>query len=216
MIGTSSCDFSLYLRNRTDNRTSDDTSTGYGCGNGYGSSIDYGTSNGTGCGNGKGLSPLKESISENDRSTVTTPIEKFGAIPSPLLSTTATVPTSVAIARAGIGLNALTSGKQKHSDLDNLMGEFNDLMSHLKVSVSPCRTTKKLPFTAHLDSNESEAILENSHEFLHRTRMINSGTNYSDVYTDQTDTGYNSADDSASVATIRELSAQQLKASSAA
>ena len=165
--------------------------------------------------NRNGLSPLKEAISENDGSTVTTPIEKLNSIPSLYFS--ATAPTSIAMARAGTGLNhALTSGKQKHSDLDNLMGEFNDLMSHLKVSVSPCRTAKKIPLTAHFDPNEAETILERSHEFLHQTRMDNSGTHYTNFHTDRTDTDYSSADDSASVATIRELSAQQLTASSAA
>jgi hypothetical protein len=161
--------------------------------------------------NRNGLSPLKESISENDGSTATTPIEKLNATSSTAFN--ATVPTSVAIARAGTGLNhVLSSGKQKHSDLDNLMGEFNDLMSHLKASASPCRTGKKVSLTAQLDPNESETIMENSREFLHRTRMDNCGA---DVYTDRTDTDYSSADDSASVATIRELSAQQLTACSA-
>lgn len=162
--------------------------------------------------NRNGLSPLKESISETDGSTATTPIEKLNATSSTAFN--ATVPTSVAIARAGTGLNnALTSGRQKHSDLDNLMGEFNDLMSHLKASASPFRTGKKVSLTAQLDPDESETIMENSREFLHRTRMDNCGT---DVYTDRTDTDYSSADDSASVATIRELSAQQLTACSAA
>jgi hypothetical protein len=162
--------------------------------------------------NRNGLSPLKESISENDGSTATTPIEKLNATSSTALN--ATVPTSVAVARAGTGLNrALSSGKQKHSDLDNLMGEFNDLMSHLKASASPCRTGKKVSLTEQLDPNESETIIESSREFLHRTRMDRCGT---DVYTDRTDTDYSSADDSASVATIRELSAQQLTACSAA
>ena len=162
--------------------------------------------------NRNGLSPLKESISENDGSTATTPIEKLNAISS--TSINSTVPTSVAIARAGTGLNhVLSSGKQKHSDLDNLMGEFNDLMSHLKASASPFRRGKKVSLTAQLDPNESETIMENSRDFLHRTRMDNCGT---DVYTDRTDTDYSSADDSASVATIRELSAQQLAACSAA
>lgn len=162
--------------------------------------------------NRNGLSPLKESISENDGSTATTPIEKLNAISS--TSFNATVPTSVAIARAGTGLNhVFTSGRQKHSDLDNIMGEFNDLMSHLKASASPCRTGKKVSLTAPLDPNESETIMENSREFLHKTKIDNCGT---DVYTDRTDTDYSSADDSASVATIRELSAQQLTACSAA
>ena len=165
--------------------------------------------------NRNGLSPLKEGINENDGSTVTTPIEKLNAISS--LYSSAAVPTSIAMARGGTGLNhALTSGKQKHSDLDHLMGEFNDLMSHLKVSVSPCRTAKKLPLTALLDPNEAETILERSHEFLHQTRMDNSSTHYTNLHADRTDTDYSSADDSASVATIRELSAQQLAASSAA
>jgi hypothetical protein len=164
-----------------------------------------------------GLSPLLESFNESDKSEATSPIKDLAARSSyPLFRSI--VPVSTTLAGGGVGLsNALISGRQKHSDLDDLMGQFNNLMTQLKVPPSTKNTSEHL-FSANQDCFHLET-LRNSQEFLDSSsRLIsdNGATQISDANTDRTDTDDHSADDSSAVATIRQLSVRQVHASSTA
>jgi hypothetical protein len=166
-----------------------------------------------------GLSPLLESFNESDKSEATSPIKDLAVRSSyPLFRST--VPVSATLAGGGVGLsNALISGRQKHSDLDNLMGQFNNLMTQLKVPPSTKNTSEPV-FTANQDYIHLET-LRNSQEFLDSSSRLfndNGAFHVSDANTDRTDTDDHSADDSASaaVAAIRQLSVRQGNASSTA
>jgi hypothetical protein len=164
-----------------------------------------------------GLSPLVESFSESDKSETASPM-KDPAVRSSYPLYRSTVPASTTLAGGGVGLsNALISGRQKHSDLDNLMGQFNNLMTQLKVPPSTKKASEPV-FAANQDYIHLET-LRNSHEFLDSSsRLINDNgaTQISDANTDRTDTDDHSADDSAAIATIRQLSVRQVQASSTA
>jgi hypothetical protein len=166
-----------------------------------------------------GLSPLLESFNESDKSETTSPIKDLAVRSSyPLFRST--VPVSATLAGGGVGLsNALISGRQKHSDLDNLMGQFNNLMTQLKVPPSTKNTFEPV-FNANQDYIHLET-LRSSQEFLDSSSRLfsdNGAVHISDANTDRTDTDDHSADDSASaaVAAIRQLSVRQGNASSTA
>ena len=155
-----------------------------------------------------GLSPLKESINENDKSESVSPFENIVASANSPFR--ATVPSSAAFARGDVGLRSVVeTGKQKHMDLDSLMGEFNHLMTQLHVPTSSFRAASAPQNSTLLNSLDPN-------QMKRKGNYQNGNKLSSDYSSGPADTDDNSADDSAAVAIIRQLSAKQLRSSSSA
>ena len=109
--------------------------------------------------------------------------------------------------------NALKKSTDKVSDLDTLVGEFNDLMSSLQEPLSPTRlNVSPVPPKSHLDDPL------NNEEFIHELRDCSDNDSFHkidynlDAATIQKSSGR--TDDDAMIATIRTLSEMQMDATS--